>query len=406
MGSLLEGVKVIECGLWIQGPYAAMILGDLGADVIKVESRLGGDPLRGLVSFTLEGSQTKIKETGRNYSHEFTNRNKRSIALDLNKREGREIIYRLIEKADVFIHNFRLDVPERLGVGYETLSRYNPKLIYAQGSGWGMKGPIKNRPSFEQTAMARSGWMYVFGSPEMPPLLFLPTIGDVIAGTEIALAILGALFYREREGIGQFIDTSTLGSMIRVANNATTYRLVYGEEYPRRSREKVTNPLANLYKCQDGKWIYLAMMQSDRYWSDFCRVVGLDEHDPRFVDSEARRQNHKALIGILDKIFSTKPRDMWTKILEESGDFVFGPVQTFSEMVNDPQVLENEYVMDFNHPSFGRTKVVGFPSKFSKTPASIRMPSPEHGQHTEEVLLEIGYTWDEIGRLKDLEVII
>lgn len=406
MGSLLEGVKVIDCGIWIQGPYAAAILGDLGADVIRVEPRMGGDPMRGLVTYSVVGSHTRIKEMGRNYLHEFTNRNKRGVALDLRKKEGREVIYRLIENTDVFIQNFRLDVPEKLGVDYETLSRYNSKLIYAQGSGWGTNGPIKNRPSFEQTAMSRSGWLYLFGSPEMPPLLFVPGIGDTIAGIEMALAILAALFYRQREGIGQFVDTSALGSMIRAASSPTTYRLIYGEEYPRRDRGKAVNPLANTYKCQDDKWIYLAMMQSDRYWCDFCKVVGIDEHDPRFVDYEARRRNQKALINILDKTFRTKPRDMWIKILEEGGDFVFGPVQTFSEMVNDPQVLENEYVMDLDHPVFGRIKTVGFPSKFSRTPASIRRPSPEHGQHTEEVLLEIGYTWDEIGKLKDLEVII
>jgi len=240
----------------------------------------------------------------------------------------------------------------------------------------------------------------------MPPLLFVPGIGDTMAGVQTALAILAALFCREREGVGQFIDTSALGSMVTAASSATMYRLIYGVEYPRRGRNDVTNPLVNTYECQDGKWIYLAMMQSERYWSDFCEVVGVQKNDPNFLDAEARRRNHEALISTLDGIFMTKPREAWLKILEEKGNFIFGPVQTFSEMIDDPQVLENAYVMDYDHPSHGRTKTVGFPSKFSKTPASIRKPPPEHGQHTEEILLESDYTWDEIGRLKDLKIIL
>ena len=408
MSGPLEGVKVLECGIWMQAPYTTRILGDLGADVIKVEDRISGDPMRGVLKMQPTSSCEGAHNLERLSDIEIHNRNKRSIALDLRKDEGRGIIYRLIQKMDVFVHNFRLGVVEKLGIDYETLSRYNSNLIYAHASGFGMKGPAKNQPSFEHTVMARSGWLYHFGGPDMPPLMFRPGIGDDLVGVYVAFAISAALFYRERTGVGQYIDVSALGSMVAAASNTINWRLIYGVEYPRRDTKNTTNPLNSLFKCSDGKWIYLTMMQTDRYWHDLCKVMGIEEleHDPKFCNHQARADNSLELTAIFDRTFNSKSRDEWVKLLEEGGDFIFSAVNSVSDLLTDPQVLENDYITEYEHPSFGITKTIGFPYKFSKTPASIEKAPPEHGEHTEEILQEIGYTWEDIIGLKQSEVII
>ncbi len=408
MSGPLDRVKVIDCTIWIQGAYASRILGDLGADVIKVEEKIGGDPVRGVSSFTLGDRRQTVDRTGRNYGFEFLNRNKRSITLDLRKDEGKEIIYKLVEKADIFLHNFRQGVAERLSIDYDTLSHRNSRLIYGHCSGWGMKGPSREKPALEYTAMARSGWMYHFGGREMPPLLAVAGVGDQMGGVTMAVALISALFAREHVGKGQFVDVSLLGSLIAAAGHAINFKLAYDTEYPRRSRTEGINPLISYFKCSDGKWIQLGMLQFDRFWPTFCKVMGIAEleKDQRFLTPEARAENLGELVAILDKVFATKPRDEWIKLFEEKGDILYSPIQSVSEVVTDPQVLANEYIMDYDHPAFGRKKEVGFPSKFSETPASIRRSEPGFGQHTEEVLLEVGgYTWEEIAQLRDEEVI-
>lgn len=408
MNGPLEGIRVVECGIWMQAPYATKLLADLGADVVKVEERLGGDPIRGIKPGHEVPLPREAKQTGRTAEVESQNQNKRSIALDLRKEKGKEILYRLVEKADVFVHNFRLGVTERLGIDYQTLTHYNPGLIYAHTSAFGTKGPISHRPSIETTAMGRAGWFYLCGEPDMPPLMFKPGIGDDLVGVYAALGILAAIVFRQRNNIGQFIDISALGSLIAAQSYIVTYELLYGMEHPRRSKRNAVNPLHCYYKCQDNKWIFLSMMQTDRYWHDFCKVLNLKEfeQDPKFHNQQARAKHSLELISILDKAFNSRPRDEWIKLLEDGGDFVFGPVNTVSDMINDPQVLANEYIREYEHPALGRTKVVGFPYQFSKTPASIRRLAPEHGEHTEEILLEIGYTWHDITELKRLEAIL
>lgn len=407
MSGPLEGLKVIDCGVWIQGPYAARLLGDFGANVIKVEKLGKGDPLRGLMSFTMSSHFEKIGRSGRNYAFEHVNRNKRSIAINLVKERGKEILYRLAKTADVFIQNFRLGVSERLGIDYETLCRYNPRLIYAQGSSYGMKGRDSALPAYEHQTLARSGWMYVSGGPEMPPLTVATGIGDQIGGMTIAMAILAALVARERDGIGQFIDISILGSLISAAGHSLNYGLTYGVEYPRRAREKTTNPLMSYYKCRDKKWLLLAMAQSDRFWPNFCQAMGIEElgKDPKFSSLEARRQNCEELIGILDKVFIKKTRDEWMEHFKKGPELFYGPIMTPSEVISDPQATENEYITNFQHPVYGPIKIVGFPYRFDKTPASVRLPEPEYGQHTEEILSELGFSKDEIFELKEQQVI-
>lgn len=403
MSGPLEGIRVIDCSQWLQGALAGAMLGDMGAEVIKVEERVGGDPARGFVRIV---ATQVVQASRRNYIFEYCNRNKRGMTLDLGKEKGKGIIYRLVKKADIFLHNWRLGVPQRLGMDYETLSRINPGLVYCQASGWGAKGPVSGQPAFEKVAQGRAGMMYCVGEPGMPPLFFASGLGDNIGGTVVVVSVLAALRSRERTGEGQQVDVSLLGSLLHIESAQICSLTIDGLEFPRRARANMGNPLYNHYQCADGKWINLAMMQGDRYWSAFCKTMGIEhlQKDPRFESLVVRSANAEELIRLLDQVFATRTREEWMKIFEEAG-LIYGPIQTISEVVNDPQVLENEYIIDFDHPSFGRVKVVGFPYKFSKTPASLRRAAPEFGQHTEEILLEIGYTWDEIARFREEEVI-
>ncbi len=408
MSGPLDGIRVLEWTQWAQGSGVGAMLGDLGADVIKIENPLGGDPARGMIRM----SQMRSARAGylsRNFFMEAFNRSKRGIALDLKQEKGREVVYRLIEKADVFVHNFRYEVPERLGLDYETMARHNPQLIYLEATSFGPEGPDRLKPGFENIAQARTGWLYFAGGPELPPLWLVSGAGGDSIGAAVAvIAVLAAIVARDRLGIGQHIDTSLLGSLIYLASSPFTAKLLLGEEFPRRARDKVVNPLCTFYQCSDGGWVFIYMLQADRYWHDFCRVMGIEhlETDPRFIDLEARSQNPEALIHILDDVFATRPLAEWLEILKKGGDFVYGPIQTVSEAIEDPQILANKYITDFDHPVFGPVKIVGIPYKFSKTAATVTRAAPELGEHTEEVLLEMGYTWEDIAEMKDKGVIL
>lgn len=404
MSMLLEGYRVLDWTVWQQGPVATVMLGDLGAEVIKIEERGSGDPARGLMR--LAGASAGV--AGRNFYFENNNRNKKSLVVDLRKDKGREIVYKLAEKSDVFVQNFRKGVAARLGLDYATLSRHNPRLIYASASGWGSEGPDAEKPSFDYTGLARSGIMSMAGEPDMPPLLIQGGIADQMGATMTAFGVVGALLARERTGIGQELDASLLGSMIWLQGLNVSMKLLLGAEMPRIARARAGNPLYNHYRCKDNRWIALAHLQPDRHWPNLCRALGMEhlEKDPRFVNMEVRGKNAATLIAIVDDIFANKTREEWLKVLGQAGDLVFECVNTISDAANDPQVRANNYVTDFNHPVWGQIKVVGHPVKFSKTPAAVQREAPEFGQHTEEILTDIlGYSWEEITRLKDEEVI-
>lgn len=405
MSMPLEGIRVLDWTVWQQGPVATALLGDLGAEVIKIEERLSGDPGRGLrrvrgISPLLAG--------GRNFYFEYNNHNKKSIALDLKKEEAKEIVYRLAEVSDVFVQNFRQGVAARLGLDYGSLRRYNPRLIYATASGYGPQGPDRGKPAMDYQGLARSGIMTAIGEPDMPPLAMAGGIADQMGAIMLAYGILAALLARERLGIGQEVDVSHLGSMVTLQGLNVAASLLLGRELPRQYRNRADNPLWNHYRCKDGRWIALAHLQPDRYWADFCHALGIEhlENAPRFADMEKRAQNSPELIAILDEIFPTKTYQEWEKALQEKGDFIYTQIQSISDLAADPQVMENEYIVDFDHPTLGKVKMPGLPVRFSKTPGSIRTPAPELGEHTEEILKDVlKYSWEEIAHLKETEVI-
>jgi crotonobetainyl-CoA:carnitine CoA-transferase CaiB-like acyl-CoA transferase len=400
----LEGIRILDWTIFQQGPVATMMLGDLGAEVIKLEERVGGDPGRGVIQ--VAGSKTSGDK--RNYYFEANNRHKKSLTLDLKKPEAKDIVYRLVEKSDVFVQNFRQGVATKLGVDYQTLSRYNPKLIYASATGYGPKGPDSGEPSFDYMGLARSGIMNAAGEPHMEPLNITGGIADQMGAIMLAHGIVVALLARERLGIGQEVDTSHLGSMMALQGLNVACRLTLGKEFKRFYRTQAVNPLWNHYKCQDDKWICLAMPQADRYWSDFCKALGIEEleKDPRFANQRVRGKNAEELIARIDKIFASKPRDEWMRILKAGGDFIYTIVNSINDLPDDPQTLANDYIVNYDHPGWGPTQVAGSPIILSKTPANPKAPAPEFGEHTEQILIEmLGYSWEDVARMKEAEVI-
>ncbi len=403
MAMPLDGIRVIDWTIWQQGPVATTLLGDFGADVIKIEERVGGDPGRGIVSM----SGIDLGERP-NFYFEANNRNKRSLTLDLKQPEAVEIVQKLVAGADVFVQNFRKGVAGRLGLDYESLRAHNDQLIYASATGYGPEGPDSSDPSFDQLGLARSGIMTAVGEPDMPPLAVAGGVADQMGAIMLAYGVLAALVARERLGVGQQVDASHLGSMMMLQGLSVSARLMMGFALPRTPRSRAGNPLWNHYRCQDDQWLSLGMLQPDRYWADFCRAVGRPEmaDDERFAEMSSRSQNAEAAVALLDEIFASKPRDEWMKILREGeGDFIFTLVNNVNDLPDDPQVQANDYIVDFDHPQHGTIQMLGMPVRLSETPGSIRSPAPEFGQHSEEILLDLGYDWDAISDLRKREVI-
>jgi crotonobetainyl-CoA:carnitine CoA-transferase CaiB-like acyl-CoA transferase len=399
----LDGIRVVDWTIWKQGPVASVMLADIGADVIKVEERVGGDPGRGILR--AQGLDLTDRP---NFYFEANNRNKRSIAVDLKKPEGVEIVRRLADRADVFVQNFRQGVAARLGLGAATLCARNPRLVYASATGYGPEGPESGAPSFDYLGLARSGIMLSAGEPDDEPLAIAGGIADQMGAIMLAYGVVAALFARERTGRGQEVDASHLGSMSWLQGLGLSARLMLGRALPRQSRKCATNPLWNHYRCADDQWLALSMLQPDRYWSRLCDVLEIPDvaGDARFATMLDRMMNAGDCIRILDEVFARRPRAEWIERLRQGGDFIHSIVNSVDDLPDDPQMRANGYVTEFEHPSFGATRVVGIPVRLSDTPGSIRTAAPEFGQHTEEILTEeLGYSWEDVGRLKEAEVV-
>lgn len=400
---ILSGIKVLELAVWVAAPSASMILADWGAEVIKIENPKGGDAVRGLTH-----TSGVYMEPGFNQLWELLNRNKKSIALNIKNERAREIIYKLVKNADVFTTNYRQQTLQKLGYDYETISRVNPRIIYASVTGYGLNGPSKGLPGMDETAYwARSGIMSVLGEPDSPPPPLHGALGDLPTGMFLAGGIAAALFRREKTGIGQEIEASLLSAGIWTAGIDVQTAIHYHTDAPRESRKEKLNALYNSYQTKEGRWIMLAMPQSDIYWPNFCRAIDREDlvTDPRFNSSVTREKNKKLLISLLDEIIG----DMTLPELKErfdKADIVWSLVQTMTEVVADPDAIANGYIIEYDHPGRGKIKGISTPIQFRTTPASVRTSAPELGQHTEEVLLELGYTWTRIGELKEKGVIL
>jgi crotonobetainyl-CoA:carnitine CoA-transferase CaiB-like acyl-CoA transferase len=401
----LDGIRLLEWASFINGPAAGYMLGDLGAEVVKIEQPGVGDPARG--SQRLWDRQMMLPH-GLNLVFETFNRNKRGVALDITKARGLEIFYALVKRSDVFYTNYRVGLRKKLGVDYQSLIKHNPQIIYVEASGYGPEGDDAEKRAFDVLVQARSGLMMACGDRDSSePYEIVGAVIDQLAGTMTAYAILVGLLAKERTGTGQEISVSMLGSAIHLQALNIQTSLWRGRQQPRHSRTRSGNAFTNSYQCADGKWIELSDMQYDRFWDNVRETLGLPEKEVQelFATPDMRRTNNKEFIQLLDSVFARQSRDEWVKIFREKAQFAWDVVNTVSEAALDPQVLANKYVTDFQHPVLGDVKIPGMPFSLSKMDTNPMTKAPELGEHTEEVLLELGYVWDDIAQLKDEGII-
>lgn len=396
----LSGLTVIECSIYAFGPLGGAMLGDLGADVIKVENPASPDPARSIMQMV---SADMTMPDGQSALFEMMNRNKRSVAINLKTERGRDLLRELVKGADIFLENFRPGVLDRLGIGYENLSQINPRLIYGCTSGYGFKGAEWQRAALDNVGQARAGMMWASGGPGDPPNWISFGFADIMGASMLAYGIVTAVAARELHGVGQRVEVSHLMAAMWLEYwgiNSAMYKNM--PEWPRFDRTTAGNPLFNHYRCGDGQWISLGILDSDRDWEPFCRVMDLPEliEDPRFTSWTLRRDNAAALVAILDQRFAEAPRSEWERRLSQHPDLIFERVQQVGELKNDPQVLANEYLVALDHPRYGKVLQLSHPAHFSKTPTRIQRTAPAVGEHTVEVLQErLHYTDEQIAEL-------
>ena len=397
----LEGIKVVEMGIWAFAPAAAAALADWGAEVIKIEDPATGDPMRNLESSVGAPAPSKYSV------YELNNRNKRSIALNVASEQGRKIFYDLIKEADVFVTNYRLAGLKRLKADYESLSKVNPRLIYGLCTGYGSSGDEKDKAGYDTGAYwARCGLAAQLGNEGSAAAMIYPGLGDQPSGQFCAGGIALALYARERTGKGQKIEVSLMRAGVWTVSMAAMMAMELGF-MPRLNRQQMGNPLVNTYRCKDDKWIMLLMMQPDRYWKDFCQAMGIEdlENDPRFCNITSRGLNGAEFISVLDGIFQTKTREEWIEIFKNY-NILWDRCNSFSDMVNDDQVNAINSFLSYEHPTKGNIKVAATPVDFNDMPLVVRRHAPEFGENTEEILLERGYSWEDIAALKDCRAIL
>jgi len=390
----LTGVRVVEVANFIAVPAATALLSDMGATVIKVEAPTG-DALRTL---RLGGdAQTPT------YLFQVENHGKRSITVNLDHPDGRAIVQRLAAQADVLLTNLTVLRAARYGLTYPMLAAANPRLIVAQVTGYGPEGPDRDRMGFDLNGFwARSGLLSALSDAAGVPPFPRPGWGDRATAALVVSGVVAALYERERSGQGQALQFSLLHAGLWVAAREVQLCIVSGEELPVWERTNPPNPLVNTYCCSDGAWLVLFMNPPDRYWPGVCAALGRPElaDDARYSTLAARAEHTREVVALLEAAFATAARAEWGRRLDAQGA-IWAPVQTLTEVVADPQARANGYFTPLTHPSLGTFEMVDTPLRFGRTPASPHDGAPELGQHTEEVLLELGYSWQEIGTLRD-----
>ncbi len=391
----LAGVRVIDLTRVLAGPYCTMMLGDLGAEVLKIESPDGDDTRQWGPPFA----------GGESAYYLCVNRNKKSMTLNLKNAEGREIARELARRGDVLVENFRVGAMAEWGLSYPELRAINPRLIYCAITGYGQTGPYKDRAGYDFAIQAEGGMMSITGEPDGAPMKVGVAMADITTGLFAANAILAALYEREKSGQGQFIDIALLDAQVATLANVASSYLVSSQPPQRYGNAHATVVPYQLFPTRDGSLV--VGIGTDRQWQKFCALIGRDDlaRDARFATNPARVRNRAELIPPLEKIFAALGTAEWLARLQNAG-IPCGPINTVDQVLNDAQVLHREMVVEMQHPTAEKIKLVGTPLKFSRTPARIVLPPPLLGEHTAEILRGLlGLSAEEIARLREEGVI-
>lgn len=392
----LDGLRVLDVSQVMAGPFCCLLLGDMGAEVIKIEKPTGGDDSRRFGPPFINGESAAFMAM---------NRNKRSLALDLKQPEGQNILRQLAARADVFVENYRPGTLAALGLGYADLIRDHPALIYCSISGYGQTGPDRERGGFDLVAQGVSGLMSITGHPGQAPVKVGVPLADLNAGMYATYGVLCAYIHRLRTGQGQLVDTSLLeGGLAYTVWESAIYFATGMIPPPMGSAHRMAAPY-QAFRTADGYITVGAANQAN--WEKLCAVLQRPDllTDPRFRDNPARTQRAAELAAELETIFITRPTAEWLLVLESTGMPV-GPVNDMAAAYADPQVLARDMVVEIEHPVAGRIRNIGVPVKLSETPGQIRRPAPTLGQHTDEVLAELDFTAEAIANLRATRAVI
>jgi len=391
MAGALEGIKIIELASYVTGPFASVLLADLGAQVIKIETPGEGDPFRGWGE--------------KQYAATFCslNRNKKSLTLDIRKSEGREVLLKLVKHSDVFIENLRPGALERRGLGYDELRVVNPKIIYCSISGFGQEGPYRNLPGYDTVGQALSGLLSMLTDPEKPQGMGI-SLSDHLGGIYGCYGILAALVNRGITGQGQRVETSLLrASLSFIAENSARY-FETGVVPRRVDRTRTAGVFA--FVDQGGLPFVIHLSSPEKFWRGLLEVVEKKEwaEDPRFRDRKGRQENHDVLSDLLQSVFRGGRRQHWLQRLQ-GHDVPCAPLNTLEEVFKDPQVKEYGFPVEVEHPQMGKMKLVGSGINLSRTPPKIETPPPTLGEHTDQILSELGYKKDTIQAFKNQRIV-
>jgi crotonobetainyl-CoA:carnitine CoA-transferase CaiB-like acyl-CoA transferase len=391
----LDDVFVVDLSRILSGPVCTMILADMGAHVIKIEPPPTGDDSRQWGPPFIGGISTYFLSV---------NRNKKSLGLNLRTAEGCRILWKLIERADVLIENFRPGVLDKLGFGYEAVAKGNPRTVYCSISGFGHTGPYRDRPGYDVIAQGESGVMDLTGYPDGPPAKLGTSLADIVAGVYACNGICLALLARHKTGTGQLVDVSLLDAMV---STLTYHALIYLSTGKSPSRAGTKHPSIvpyEMFQAKDG-FVNIAVT-NQKQWENFCSVLRFPDiaHDPRFETMKARLANYSDLRPMIDRMVSKMTRAEVIAMMSEVG-IPAGPINTVGEALEDPQVYAREMVRELTHPDYGPLKVLGIPIRLSGTPGELGSAPPKFGEHNEEVLRGLGFGQDEIARLAESGVI-
>jgi len=394
----LEGIKILDLTKFVPGSLCTMILGDLGADVLRIEPP-SPSPL------TILGPSPKGEERRKEAAYFALNRNKKSMGINLKSEAGRQIFYRLAQQADVVVEGYRPGVVKRLGVDYDTIGKLNPKIVYCSLSGYGQDGPYCKFPGHDINYISLAGVLGLIGTREGPPIIPLNLVAD-FAGASLygAIGILTALIARNRTGRGQYVDIAYIDGAISLMSWFTTSYFLNGVTLKRgETALHGAYPYYGIYETKDGKYVTIGCLES-HFWENLCRLLGREDYVPYHFTSEhflykSEDKKWEEIRSYLKQTFLTKTRDEWFELLSQK-DIPAGKVYTLDEAFADPQVLHRQLVIEVEHPNLGKVKQVGIVPKLSETPGKVRSLSPLLGEHTEEILQELGYSRAKIENLR------